>query len=91
MTAGTGLLPLRELPTEDAGQVKAYRKQAVDGTLPPVQAWRGAGGGADAAGVRGTELCAQGFAVRSRGWPVRGGVPEWDRIAAVAAPGWPSE
>jgi hypothetical protein len=144
-----GLLPLRELPHENAGRVKAYRKQAVDGTLPPLLLWwvsafdgwlildghsRLVAAHAEgieppvvqlslamepaehadvihsattrheqtmasierqiAAGVPGAEraaermqrafadLVSQGFAVRTRGWPLRGGVPEWERIAA---------
>lgn len=34
-----GVIPLRRLPHEDAGRVKAYRKQATDGTLPPLLLW----------------------------------------------------
>lgn len=149
-----GLLPLRELPREDAGRVKAYRKQAVDGSLPPLLLWwvsafdgwlvldghcRLVAAQAEgieppvvelslamapadhaavihsataqheqtmasidrqiAAGVRGAEraaermqrafadLVSQGFAARTRGWPLPGGVPEWERIAADS--GWP--
>ncbi|MDN3021148.1 hypothetical protein [Streptomyces sp. S.PB5] len=33
------LLPLRPMPRADDGRVKAYRKQARDGTLPPVLLW----------------------------------------------------
>ncbi|ELS52534.1 hypothetical protein [Streptomyces viridochromogenes] len=33
------ILPLRQLPDADDGRVKAYRKQARDGTLPPVLLW----------------------------------------------------
>ncbi|MFD7155188.1 hypothetical protein ACFV9C_11335 [Kribbella sp. NPDC059898] len=145
-----GLLPLRELPPDDAGRVKAYRKQAADGTLPPVLLWwvsaldgwlvldghcRLVAAQAEgieppvvqlslamppgehaevirsateqheqtmasverevAAGRPGAErvadqlvrafasLVSDGFAVRTRGWPLPGGVPEWDRLAAA--------
>ncbi|WP_237536679.1 hypothetical protein [Streptomyces sp. SID5785] len=33
------VLPLRPLPGPDDGRVKAYRKQARDGSLPPVLLW----------------------------------------------------
>jgi hypothetical protein len=33
------ILPLRPLPEADDSRVKAYRKQARDGTLPPVLLW----------------------------------------------------
>lgn len=33
------VLPLRPMPDADDGRVKAYRKQARDGTLPPVLLW----------------------------------------------------
>ncbi len=33
------VLPLRPMPGADDGRVKAYRKQARDGTLPPVLLW----------------------------------------------------
>ncbi|MBY8339612.1 hypothetical protein LXH13_01020 [Streptomyces spinosirectus] len=33
------ILPLRPMPAADDGRVKAYRKQARDGTLPPVLLW----------------------------------------------------
>ncbi|MFF9623661.1 hypothetical protein [Streptomyces griseosporeus] len=33
------VLPLRPMPAGDDGRVKAYRKQARDGTLPPVLLW----------------------------------------------------
>lgn len=33
------IVPLRALSAPDAGRVKAYRKQARDGTLPPVLLW----------------------------------------------------
>ncbi|NML52639.1 hypothetical protein HHL19_17520 [Streptomyces sp. R302] len=33
------VLPLRPLPDADDGRVKAYRKQAREGTLPPVLLW----------------------------------------------------
>ncbi|MGV9273247.1 hypothetical protein [Streptomyces griseosporeus] len=33
------ILPLRPVPDADDGRVKAYRKQARDGTLPPVLLW----------------------------------------------------
>ncbi|MFF2773995.1 hypothetical protein ACFVU3_03730 [Streptomyces sp. NPDC058052] len=36
---GWELLPLRPMPAADDGRVKAYRKRARDGTLPPVLTW----------------------------------------------------
>ncbi len=33
------ILPLRPMPDADDGRVKAYRKQAREGTLPPVLLW----------------------------------------------------
>ncbi|MEU8780324.1 hypothetical protein [Streptomyces sp. NPDC048637] len=33
------ILPLRPMPDADDSRVKAYRKQALDGTLPPVLLW----------------------------------------------------
>ncbi|MFG2789629.1 hypothetical protein [Streptomyces sp. NPDC048419] len=33
------ILPLRAMPDAEDGRVKAYRKQARDGTLPPVLLW----------------------------------------------------
>ncbi|MGW0608577.1 hypothetical protein [Streptomyces sp. NPDC002640] len=33
------VLPLRRMPDADDARVKAYRKQAADGTLPPVLLW----------------------------------------------------
>jgi hypothetical protein len=33
------ILPLRRMPDADDARVKAYRKQAADGTLPPVLLW----------------------------------------------------
>ncbi|MFE4687240.1 hypothetical protein ACFRNJ_41780 [Streptomyces sp. NPDC056721] len=33
------ILPLRPMPAADDSRVKAYRKQARDGTLPPVLLW----------------------------------------------------
>lgn len=33
------VLPLRPMPDADDGRVKAYRKQAGEGTLPPVLLW----------------------------------------------------
>ncbi|WP_030678565.1 hypothetical protein [Streptomyces rimosus] len=33
------ILPLRQMPDADDGRVKAYRKQARDGSLPPVLLW----------------------------------------------------
>ncbi|GAA3399239.1 hypothetical protein GCM10017752_67070 [Streptomyces roseoviridis] len=33
------VLPLRPMPAPDDGRVKAYRKQAREGTLPPVLLW----------------------------------------------------
>ncbi|MEV4458033.1 hypothetical protein [Microbispora sp. NPDC049633] len=39
-SSGAGeVVPLRELPSPDDGRVKAYRRQARDGTLPPVLLW----------------------------------------------------
>lgn len=151
-----GLLPLRELPPEDASRVKAYRKQAADGILPPLLLWwvtafdgwllldgHSRLVAAHAEGVEppvvelslamdpdehaevirsataqheqtmasierevasGTscaeraaermqrafaDLVSEGFAARTRGWLLRGGVPEWERIAAVS--GWPND
>ncbi|MBO3739145.1 hypothetical protein [Actinoplanes flavus] len=34
-----GVVPLRPLPTPDDGRVKAYRKPARDGRLPPLLLW----------------------------------------------------
>jgi hypothetical protein len=114
-----GLVPLRELPAENAGRVKAYRKQAADGTLAPVLLWWVSGFDGwlvldghcrlVAAQTEGIEppmvqlslamtpdehaepAFARGVAVRTRAWPLRGGVPEWERTAATSAPDWPGE
>ncbi|MEV5968225.1 hypothetical protein AB0L70_41045 [Kribbella sp. NPDC051952] len=150
-----GVLPLSELPDENTSRVKACRKQAAEGILPPILLWwvsaldgwllldghsrlvaaRAEGieppviqlslamdpddhadvirratdrhqqameqvarqveagvPGADRAAERLQrafgDLCSSGFAVRTRGWPLRGGAAEWDRIAAAEAPGW---
>ncbi|MFI8915748.1 hypothetical protein ACIGW4_29555 [Streptomyces sp. NPDC053513] len=37
------ILPLRPMPGADDSRVKAYRKQAREGTLPPVLVWRVSG------------------------------------------------
>jgi hypothetical protein len=34
-----GVVPLRRLPEEDTGRVRAYRKLAAEGLLPPVVLW----------------------------------------------------
>jgi hypothetical protein len=34
-----GVLPMRALPGPEGGRVKAYRKLAREGTLPPVLLW----------------------------------------------------
>ncbi|MFE7462804.1 hypothetical protein ACFU6R_01690 [Streptomyces sp. NPDC057499] len=38
-TGSWQVLPLRRIPSPDHGRVRAYRKQARDGTLPPVLLW----------------------------------------------------
>ncbi|MFF8504385.1 hypothetical protein ACF07L_27575 [Streptomyces anulatus] len=38
-TGSRGIMPLRQLRPPDGGRVKAYRKQAREGILPPVLLW----------------------------------------------------
>ncbi|MEU0633529.1 hypothetical protein [Streptomyces sp. NPDC005989] len=38
-TGSWGVMPLRQMPPPDHARVKAYRKQAREGILPPALLW----------------------------------------------------
>lgn len=147
-----GVVPIRRLPAADEGRVKAYRKLALEGLLPPLLLWWISGldgwllldgharlaaalaerlippmlalslapspgqideeianamwqhsvtAGELEAGRAGVDGAArvrqQHFAgipserERTRAWPLPGGVPVWQKAAATAPPGWPTD
>jgi hypothetical protein len=83
-----GVVPTRPLPAGEHGRVKAYRKLAREGTLPPLLVWW-------VSGLDGW-LLLDGHArlvaapverERTRAWPLPGGVAAWEDAATAAPPG----
>ncbi|GGN22012.1 hypothetical protein FHR83_002226 [Actinoplanes campanulatus] len=95
-----GVVPLRPLPTPDDGRVKAYRKLAGDGLLPPLLLWWASNldgwllidGHSRLAAARAeglppvTLVLTRDEDARTEGRPLRGGTAEWNRLAAESAP-----
>ncbi|MBW6433533.1 hypothetical protein KZ829_07215 [Actinoplanes hulinensis] len=100
-----GVVPLRPLPSAEDGRVKAYRKLARDGLLPPLLLWWASNldgcllldGHSRLAAARAEALSPVTLVLapaedgHTEGRPLRGGTPEWNRLATEAAPSWRSD